>query len=190
MQNSNGYDVIFSSDANCATKLNHEVETYNTSTGAVNYWVKAWVKTTSATGYQQIVSRYGYGAANGGYELLLYNGKVRLDIYHSGTSYTWLAGNTVMSANVWHHVAAVFDGNECRVYLDGALDGGMTSTFAPYSGTGNLIIGRAGGDAVQYFNGLIDEVRVTAGALYTNNFTPAAHLEAVPNMAGLRARGD
>ena len=40
VQNANGYDVIFTSDAGCATKLNHEVETYTAATGAVNYWVK------------------------------------------------------------------------------------------------------------------------------------------------------
>jgi RHS repeat-associated protein len=32
--------AIFTSDSGCATKLNHEVETYNATTGAVNYWVK------------------------------------------------------------------------------------------------------------------------------------------------------
>src|SRR6266436_2901576 len=46
-QNSNGYDIIFTSDSGCATKLNHEVETYNATTGAVNYWVK--VPTVSHT---------------------------------------------------------------------------------------------------------------------------------------------
>ena len=37
VQNSNGYDIIFTSDSGCATKLSHEVETYSASTGAVNY---------------------------------------------------------------------------------------------------------------------------------------------------------
>ena len=40
VQNANGYDVIFTSDTGCTTKLNHEVETYTATTGAVNYWVK------------------------------------------------------------------------------------------------------------------------------------------------------
>src|SRR6266481_6222426 len=40
VQNSNGYDVIFTSDPGCATKLNHEVESYNPTSGAVNYWVR------------------------------------------------------------------------------------------------------------------------------------------------------
>src|SRR5205807_366338 len=47
VQNANGYDVIFTSDTGCANKLNHEVETYNAGTGAVNYWVK--VPTVSHT---------------------------------------------------------------------------------------------------------------------------------------------
>ncbi len=37
VQNANGYDVVFTSDSGCATNLNHEVESYNATTGAVNY---------------------------------------------------------------------------------------------------------------------------------------------------------
>jgi len=57
VQNSNGYDVIFTSDSGCATKLDHEVETYNGSTGAVNYWVK--VPTVSHTTDTSIYMCYG-----------------------------------------------------------------------------------------------------------------------------------
>jgi len=47
VQNSNGYDIIFASDPGCTTKLNHEVESYNPTSGAVNYWVR--VPTVSHT---------------------------------------------------------------------------------------------------------------------------------------------
>src|ERR1051326_1344832 len=40
VQNASGYDVVFTSDAACTTKLNHEVESYSATTGAVSYWVK------------------------------------------------------------------------------------------------------------------------------------------------------
>jgi RHS repeat-associated protein len=40
VQNANGFDVIFTSDVNCATKLSHEVESYSATSGAVNYWIK------------------------------------------------------------------------------------------------------------------------------------------------------
>jgi RHS repeat-associated protein len=57
VQNASGYDVIFTSDSGCATKLDHEVETYSASTGAVNYWVK--VPTVSHTSDTTIYLCYG-----------------------------------------------------------------------------------------------------------------------------------
>ncbi|HKO44532.1 MAG TPA: DUF2341 domain-containing protein [Pyrinomonadaceae bacterium] len=53
----NGYDVIFTSDSGCTAKLNHEVETYHPTTGAVNYWVK--VPTVSHTYDTVIYLCYG-----------------------------------------------------------------------------------------------------------------------------------
>src|ERR1044072_4353818 len=60
VQNANGYDVIFTSDAACTTKLNHEVQTYSATTGAVNYWVK--VPSVSHTTDTTIYLCYGNSA--------------------------------------------------------------------------------------------------------------------------------
>ena len=57
VQNSNGYDIIFTSDCGCTTKLDHEVESYNAATGAVNYWVR--VPTVSHTSDTIIYMCYG-----------------------------------------------------------------------------------------------------------------------------------
>src|SRR6185369_1854594 len=40
VRNATGYDVVFTSDSGCSIKLNHEVESYDATTGSVNYWVK------------------------------------------------------------------------------------------------------------------------------------------------------
>jgi hypothetical protein len=75
-------------------------------------------------------------------------------------------GATVVSNDVWHHAAAVFDGTSLRVYLNGALDG-VTNGLAgrdpaSYSiqhaglGTAYTSNGTAGG----FFAGVIDEPRV------------------------------
>lgn len=37
--NANGYDIIFASDANGSTQLDHEIENYNASTGQMTMWV-------------------------------------------------------------------------------------------------------------------------------------------------------
>lgn len=55
--NSNGYDIIFTSDAAGASILSFEQESYNATTGAVSYWVK--VPTVSHTSDTVIYLFYG-----------------------------------------------------------------------------------------------------------------------------------
>ena len=137
--------------------------------------VEAWIKLSSINGnYQDIVCREAWGQAGsgGGYEFAITNtGKVRLDLYQSHNQYTTAIGSTTVTTNVWHHVAGVFDGNQMRVYLDGVLDGSLSTTSGPASGTSVLNIGKST-YTTYYFGGLIDEVRLSAAALYSSNFTP------------------
>ncbi len=137
--------------------------------------VEAWIKLNSVTGnYQDILCRETWGQAGtgGGYEFAITStGKVRLDLYQSHNQYTTAIGATTVTANAWHHVAGVFDGNQIRVYLNGVLDGSLSTTNGPASGTSPLNIGKSTYTGY-YFGGLIDEVRISAAALYTTNFTP------------------
>ena len=137
--------------------------------------VEAWIKLNSINGnYQDMVCREAWGQAGtgGGYEFAITNtGKVRLDLYQSHNQYTTAIGTTTVTTNTWHHVAGVFDGNQMRVYLDGVLDGSLSTTSGPASGTSALSIGKST-YTTYYFGGLIDEVRISAAALYSSNFTP------------------
>src|SRR6266481_5962940 len=40
VQNANGYDIIFTSDVAGLNRLDHEIESYNPVTGAINFWVR------------------------------------------------------------------------------------------------------------------------------------------------------
>ncbi len=137
--------------------------------------VEAWIKLNSVNGnYQDIVCREAWGQAGsgGGYEFAITSaGKLRLDLYQSHNQYTTAIGSTTVTTNVWHHVAGVFDGNQIRVYLNGQLDGSLSTTNGPTSGTSALNIGKST-YTTYYFGGLIDEVRISAAALYSSNFTP------------------
>jgi hypothetical protein len=87
--------------------------------------------------------------------------------------YTTAIGTTTITTGVWHHVAGVFDGSQMRVYVDGVLNGSVSTTNGPAAGTGGFSIGRFSYPYhPYYFGGLLDEVRVSAAALYTSNFTP------------------
>jgi len=40
VQSSNGYDIIFSQDPQGATKLDHEIDSYDQGTGTASFWVR------------------------------------------------------------------------------------------------------------------------------------------------------
>lgn len=62
----------------------------------------------------------------------------------------------------WHHVAYTFDGTVGKVYVDGALQD--TSREKPQTGScKKLTLGYGG--TIQFFNGLLDEVRIYTRAL-------------------------
>lgn len=98
-----------------------------------------------------------------GYELLVTadNG---MKIYFSA-GYPGVQSATPLSTNQWYHVAGTFDGQTLRIYVNGTLDGSAT-TPAPYSlpvYSNPALIGQRdpGNNGARYFNGIIDEVRIS-----------------------------
>jgi hypothetical protein len=74
------------------------------------------------------------------------------------------SGTAALGLNVWTHLAATYDGAMLRLYVNGALAGSTALTGSLDATTGPL---RIGGNSVrsEWFNGLIDEVRVYSRAL-------------------------
>ncbi len=84
--------------------------------------------------------------------------------------YTGTAAGTVPEG--WHHVALSYDGATYRWFIDGVMTlqqaGQLSSQSNDY-----LVIGGYSGGVQPWFNGAIDEVRVTRGvARYTAPFAP------------------
>src|ERR1041384_2131815 len=152
-------------------------------TGALT--LEAWVK-TSSTAYQHVLERGDWWQNQMSYDLTLSESKVRLDIMQSNGTYATVIGNTAMSLNAWHHIAGVYDGTQMRVYLDGVLNGTAAATMAPGNNTTGFRIGKSSFLYYpNYFNGRIDEVRVSNAAVYSSNFTPSAHLNVTASTKGL-----
>ncbi|HKV34161.1 MAG TPA: LamG-like jellyroll fold domain-containing protein [Pyrinomonadaceae bacterium] len=151
--------------------------------------VEAWIKIDSIGAYRTIISKEAFQQAGtgGGYRLAITDlGKVRLDLFQSHNTYTTAIGTTTVTAGVWQHVAAVFDGSQVRIYLNGVLNGTVATTSGPATGSGNFYLGRFSYPLnPYYFNGLIDEARVSNAVLYTSNFTPANSLTATVGTKGL-----
>src|SRR5262249_44028637 len=142
--------------------------------------VEAWFQTSVSKTKQSIVERYNATSTNsdGGYALRLQsNGKLRFLTLTNGSVFSAVDGLTTPVTGVWHHVAGVFDQTtgQLRLYLDGKLDGSFNGAIPPGTGSQSLTIGR-GADGTGFFNGKLDEIRITAGVVYSANFTPPVHL--------------
>jgi RHS repeat-associated protein len=149
--------------------------------------MEAWIKLPAvSTTYQPIIDKSPSVGNEGGYDLWVTDtGKARMDIFYS-PSYQWLIGNTTLTAGVWHHIAGVYDGSQLRLYVDGQLDGSVNLASAMTGSTVQLRIGKNNYlYGPLYFNGLIDEVRISTGALYSSNFTPPGTLTASSSTKGL-----
>ncbi|MCP4259487.1 MAG: LamG domain-containing protein [Planctomycetes bacterium] len=76
-----------------------------------------------------------------------------------------LTGSTDVSTGAWFHVAAVYDGAQKLVYIDGALDASADTTGNIDSSTYNVNIGENNQQTGRHFAGLIDEVMIYNRAL-------------------------
>jgi RHS repeat-associated protein len=171
--------------------------------------VEAWVKPSAGGVKQALVSRYQDLSTNGprvGYLLQLINtDKVRFLVYSESTfpgfgSYSVTSDIAIPpgsgSLNGWHHVAGVFEispgggrGGELRVYVDGVRNLTPVSALSPDSASNTTRIGMEN-NALYFYSGLIDEVRVTDGAVYNLNFVPQRNLAVLlPQVTGFRTVG-
>ena len=155
-------------------------------TGSIT--LEAWIKTTASVTEQGIAERYyTYSRYDGGYALRLENAKPRFYTVQNGKVFTYVEGPDVVNDGQWHHVAGIFTGSQLQIYVDGTLANSIASTQAPASGSLDIKIG--GGMTMYaqntWFNGLIDEVRLTAAVVYSSNFTPSHHLTALADTRGL-----
>lgn len=96
----------------------------------------------------------------------------------NGTSSTVIATSAwTPTSATWYHLAVDRDGsNKFRIYVDGVMMGSATASVTLFAATSVMRIGNsATGGGSEYFDGNIDEVRITKGvARYASDggFTP------------------
>lgn len=85
-----------------------------------------------------------------------------------------LMSSTVLTTGQWYHVAITRQSGVCRLFLNGTMEAqGNTSASINFSDNGTWIGSNGWDGANSYFDGRIDEVRITRNiARYTESFSP------------------
>jgi hypothetical protein len=152
-----GSSILFDSTTTYIDCGNHA----SLSPGNDRLTLEAWVRLgagTAASGYMDIVSK-------GNHSYLMQKEAATptlLANVYDGTSYRNARVHGI-AEQTWYHVAATYDGSRVRLYLDGER---VDDAFAPWITTTShdVNIGRNAELAGRFFDGIIDEVRISSVA--------------------------
>jgi len=112
--------------------------------------------------------------------------RFKLSLVSDGTAGTLAqyTSNTQIAINTPHCLAAVYDGTDVRLYLDGVLDSTPTArTDAIFNGNADFMIGRRVGGAE--YKGYMSEVMVKAGILSAGDVSSICSYGINGNRGGL-----
>jgi len=152
---------------------------------AGNFTIEFWVNPITASG---IVGLIGQRASENNYTPILFEFSGAALLFYASTSGSAWAVNGLSSGslptNAWTHIAIVRNGTTVTYFVNGVAGGTTGTATGPLmTPVAPLYIGKdsASPSAAGYFNGYIDDLRITNGtARYTTNFTPPS--QALPTL--------
>ncbi len=147
---------------------------------SVDFTIELWFNANSFATVSSLLAKDTYGS-NYDWGLQI-NNATTIVIYTVATTQSLTVTVPTMSVGTWYHIALVRNNsaNTTSLYLNGISYGSNGMGFTNVNQS-FLTIGCNGwNNPEQFFNGYIDDVRITKGvARYTANFTPPT--QAFPN---------
>jgi len=166
-----GGSVVFNG-ANYVSTVDSTDWTMGSSDFTIDFWMKRYGSMSTA--------QYVFGQANSTntattasfYGYIHTDNLLKFGFTSGSTQYLAVSSNPITDTN-WHHIALVRSTNTMKLYIDGLASGSVDVTGISMNDSSNtLSIGRIGEYTSYYFNGYIDEFRVSKGiARWTTNFT-------------------
>jgi hypothetical protein len=152
------------------------------------FTIEAWVNTSEESSQYGMVFYHGQG---GQIQFIVRDDfTVELDIMLANGTWYGVVSHDKLIQSQWNHIAGIYTRteNELKIFINGIID----STFSVpnldlYSPTGFVCrIGTYGGSSLlRTYIGLINEVRLSNIARYSNNFTPTTDWINDTNTVGL-----
>ena len=161
-------------------------QAFNQATTTTPFTWELWFFTNvvNATNGTLLSSYFNGGANHILYNLYISSAGVYNFRYYTGSAWVGTNSTTTYTPAAWNHIAAVYNGTVCTLYLNGTSVGSVTTSWIGTNGASQTNIG-ASYDNTMAFAGYISNVRFVNGtAVYTANFTPpTSPLTAITNTA-------
>ena len=143
--------------------------------GTTDFTLEAWINTTATANGMIVQQRYATGF-NGEYMFnVTASGNLQFTIFGGG-AYQFVFNTTrTVNDGQWHYVAAVRNGANGTIYIDGTPAASASGTVAPLDPTFTTAIGRDDRDLSSYFNGMISDVAIYPFALSVHRITLHAY---------------
>jgi hypothetical protein len=145
-----------------------------------DFTIEAWIYHVArpSSGFQHIINKDGIPALSyAAYAIYVGTTGELIAAIGNGTGTnptesTYTFG--VVPLATWSHIALTKSGTTIRTFLNGTAVTAQAQGTAMINGSKDLFIGYfQSGASAAYFNGYIDDLRITKGvARYTSNFTP------------------
>ena len=148
--------------------------------GSGDFTMEAWIYALSLpTSSRGTIINRSAGTADNYWNFRIENTQLDFFVHSSGSySYTLSTASDIISLDQWHHVAVVKDGNDYELFVDGTSRASDTETVSWPSISRVLRIGAAERTSVEdYFDGYMDEIRISDSARYTEDFAPVPTTE-------------
>jgi len=170
---------------NKGVRLNGLSESLSSDVEATNpeITVSAWIK-LNAIGREQVIitNKMSLGTASNGYIISVSSsGELVMDLFIGNTIVFTLKSLTSLTPNVWYYVTGLSTNGQCSILINGAVAQSKAPASARLGAGGAIKIGSSKNND-QYFDGIIDEVRIQKVARpttwlsteYANQNNPAA----------------
>lgn len=161
---------------NGSTDYIRSTNSFNTDFGTGDFTVEFWMNASASGTYVAVV---GTQSISGNSTSGMWRVSIRLNSvngiyfnYTTGSAFVDVTFTTTnYNDNTWHHVAVSRSSGSVRAFVDGTQVGSTTSITQNLTSGQKLNVGYQAQDGV-YYNGYIDDLRITRYARYTSNFTP------------------
>ena len=128
--------------------------------GTSNYSISYWMKSTQSS-IGGMIMKMSPGNNYSGFTQYSVNGNIQARSQNADP----VNSSSAINDNNWHHIVYTRNGNTQKLYIDNVLEGTVTGTPADVSNAETLTLGVDNTGSNQYYQGLLDDIKIYNGAL-------------------------